>query len=202
MKNLLKHPAVYQLYQELGGFFAARVRAIRDYLDLQPGVRIIDIGCGPGYIVRHLPAGVDYVGLDIDQPSIDYANRRFGDRGRFQMRFFDAAAARELGPADIVMMNGVMHHIGDDDLAVTLAYAKAALKPGGTLFTLDGCYVPGQSRVDKWLLDNDRGVHVRDAAGYRSLLDRSFGEVELHIRADYSRLPYTFAIGVARKEAA
>ena len=29
MKNLLKHPAVYQLYQELGGFFAARVRAIQ-----------------------------------------------------------------------------------------------------------------------------------------------------------------------------
>jgi SAM-dependent methyltransferase len=199
MKQLLKHPAIYQLYQELGGFFAARVQAIRDYLELRPGARIIDIGCGPGHIVRHLPAGIDYVGLDIDQPSIDYANRRFGNRGRFQMRFFDAAAADELGPADVVMMNGVMHHIGDQDLAATLACVKGALKPGGTLFTLDGCYVPGQSRIDKWLLDNDRGVHVRDAAGYRTLLERSFGEVDLHIRDDYSRLPYTFAIGVARK---
>ena len=202
MKHLLKHPAIYQLYQDLGGFFGARVKAIAQYLDIRPGARIIDIGCGPGYIVRHLPQGIDYVGLDIDQPSIDYANRRFGDRGRFQMRFFDAAAAAELGPADVIMMNGVMHHIGDEDLAATLACARDALKPGGVLFTLDGCYVPGQSRIDRWLLDNDRGVHVRDAAGYGRLLDRAFTAVDLHIRNDMSRLPYTFAIGVARKAAA
>jgi SAM-dependent methyltransferase len=202
MKQVLKHPAIYQLYQNLGGFFGARVRAIADYLDIRAGARVIDIGCGPGYIVRHLPAGIDYVGLDIDQPSIDYANRRFGHLGRFQMRFFDAAAAEELGPADVIMMNGVMHHIGDDDLAATLACVKAALKPGGRLFTLDGCYVPGQSRIDRWLLDNDRGVHVRDAAGYRTLLERGFGTVDMHIRNDYSRLPYTFAIGIARKDAA
>ena len=202
MKALLKHPAIYQLYQELGGFFGARVKAIGEYLDIRPGARIIDIGCGPGHIVRHLPAGIDYVGLDIDAPSIAYARARFGNRGRFEARFFDTALAEELGPTDIVMMNGVMHHIGDDDLAATLACVKAALKPGGILFTLDGCYVPGQSRIDRWLLDNDRGIHVRDAAGYRRMLERSFGRVEMHVRADYARLPYTFAIGLARKEAA
>jgi SAM-dependent methyltransferase len=202
MKQLLAHPAIYQAYQELGGFFGARVRAIADYLTLAPEARVIDIGCGPGHIVRHLPAGIDYVGIDVDQPAIDYANRRFGTRGRFQKRFFDAAAARELGPVDLVMMNGVMHHIGDAELAGTLACVHDALRPGGVLFTLDGCYVPGQSRIDKWLLDNDRGVHVRDADGYRRLLDGSFDEVALHVRDDYARLPYTFAIGVARKSAA
>ncbi|HWN71886.1 MAG TPA: class I SAM-dependent methyltransferase [Haliangium sp.] len=202
MKHLLKHPAIYQLYQELGGFFAARVRAIRDYLELAPGARVIDIGCGPGHIVRHLPTGIDYVGLDIDRPSIEYANRRFSERGRFEVRFFDQGAAAELGPADVVMMNGVMHHIGDADLKATLGCVRAALKPGATLFTLDGCYAPGQSRIDKWLLDHDRGVHVRDAAGYRALLEDSFDQVDLHVRDDYSRLPYTFAIGVARKDAA
>ncbi|MCC6827386.1 MAG: methyltransferase [Novosphingobium sp.] len=201
MKQVLKHPAIYQLYQELGGFFGARVRAIRQYLPLTPGMKVIDIGCGPGHIVRHLPAGIDYVGLDIDEPSIAYARARFGDRGRFDTRFFDAAAVDDLGPVDVVMMNGVMHHIGDADLAATLACVKAALKPGGLLFTLDGCYAPGQSRIDKWLLDNDRGVHVRDAAGYRALLAGTFDDVDLHIRNDLSRLPYTFAIGVARSGA-
>ena len=134
MKRLLTHPAIYQFYQELGGFFAARVEAIREYLPIAPGARIIDIGCGPGYIVRHLPAAIDYVGLDIDRPSIDFANARFGDRGKFQTRFFDAAAVEDLGPADIVMMNGVMHHIGDADLAATLAHVRAVLRPGGTLY--------------------------------------------------------------------
>lgn len=201
MKQVLKHPAIYQLYQELGGFFGARVKAIRDYLPIPKGARVIDIGCGPGHIVRHLPRGIDYLGLDIDAPSIAYARRHFGDRGRFDTRFFDAAAVEELGPVDVVMMNGVMHHIGDADLAATLGHVKAALRPGGALFTLDGAYRPGQSRIDKWLLDNDRGVHVRDAAGYRRLLEDAFGPVEMHVRADLSRLPYTFAIGVARKAA-
>ena len=201
MKQVLKSPAIYQLYQELGGFFGARVEAIRDYLSLRPGMRIIDIGCGPGHIVKYLPRGIDYIGLDIDEPSIAYAQSHFGARGRFMARFFDDAAARELGPADVVMMNGVMHHIGDADLAATLATIEAALKPDGVLFTLDGCYEPGQSRLAKWLLDNDRGVHVRPAEGYRRLIADRFGAVDMHVRDDLSRLPYTFAICVARKAA-
>jgi len=198
MKSMLKSPAIYQLYQELGGFFGARVEAIRDYLTIRPGMRIIDIGCGPGHIVKYLPEGADYIGLDIDEPSIAYAKAHFGSRGHFAARFFDAEAARELGPADLVMMNGVMHHIGDADLAATLEVIRGALKPDGVLFTLDGCYEPGQSAIAKWLLDNDRGVHVRPAEGYRKLLAERFGAVEMHVRDDMSRLPYTFAIAVAR----
>lgn len=199
MKHLLSHPMMYQLYQELGGFFHARIAAIRDYLPMAPGTRVIDIGCGPGHIVRHLPSGVDYVGLDIDPAIITYANAHFGQRGRFECRFFDAVAARELGPADVVMMNGVMHHIPDAALVEMLLHVREALGPDGVLFTLDGCYVPGQSRLDRWLLDNDRGAHVRDEGGYRSVLASVFAQVDMHIRDDYARLPYTFALGLARK---
>lgn len=198
MKQVLEHPALYQLYQELGGFFGARVTAIRDYLDLRPGARIIDIGCGPGYILDHLPEDIDYLGLDIHAPSIAYARARFGHRARFDTRYFDAAAAQELGPVDVVMMNGVMHHIADDDLAATLVHVRNALAPGGVLFTLDGCYAAGQGRLEKWLLDNDRGLHVRAADDYRRLLEGAFGKVDLHVRRGISRLPYTFAIGLAR----
>jgi SAM-dependent methyltransferase len=198
MKHVLERPALYQAYQELGGFFGARVIAIRDYLELRPGARVIDIGCGPGYILRHLPADIDYIGLDIDAPSIAFARARFGTRARFEARHFDAATARELGPADVVMMNGVMHHIGDDDLAATLRHVRDVLAPGGVLFTLDGCYAAGQGRLEKWLLDNDRGLHVRNAEEYRRLLEGAFPQVEMHVRTRLSRLPYTFAIGLAK----
>jgi len=198
MKHVLEMPALYQCYQELGGFFGARVTAIRDYLEFKPDARVIDIGCGPGYIVRHLPETIDYVGLDIDAPSIAFARTRFGARARFEARYFDADAARELGPADVVMMNGVMHHIGDDDLVATLRHVRSALNPGGVLFTLDGCYAPGQGRLEKWLLDNDRGEHVRRADEYHRLLQAAFPDVAMHVRNKLSRLPYTFAIGVAK----
>jgi len=81
---------------------------------------------------------------------------------------------------------------------VTLGHIRDVLKPGGVLFTLDGCYAPGQGWLETWLLDNDRGVHVRRAEEYRALLERTFPNVDMHVRNDLSRMPYTFAIGVAK----
>jgi len=199
MKAVLNNPAIYQLFQEMGGFFGARVSAIAEYLTIKPGARIIDIGCGPGHIVRHLPRGIDYVGFDIDPVGIAYAQSHFGTLGQFRSRPFDAEAARELAGADIVTMNGVLHHMPDADIAAALTAVHEVLAPGGVLFTLDGCYVPGQSRLAKWLLDNDRGRYVRDADGYKRLLEARFGQAEIHLRDDLSRVPYSFAIGIVRK---
>lgn len=40
MKAILNHPALYQAYQNAGGFFGARVKAIADYLTLRSGMRM------------------------------------------------------------------------------------------------------------------------------------------------------------------
>ena len=91
-------------------------------------MRVIDIGCGPGHILQHLPEGIDYTGFDIDETYIAYAKRSFGHLGTFHCRYFDAAAAREFAGADVVMMNGVLHHIADDGLQATLADIRDVLK--------------------------------------------------------------------------
>jgi len=198
VKDLLAMPQLYHAYQQLGGFFGARLRAMDDYLSFERGMRILDIGCGPGHIVSQLPEGLHYTGIDVDRKNIAFAKRNFGRCGSFLLGHFDEALAQEFKPFDIIMMNGVMHHIADDDLARTLRNVRTALTPAGVLFTLDGCYFPGQSRAAKWLLDNDRGDYVRDAAAYRSLLSASFDSVEVHVRDDLATWPYTFAIGLAR----
>ena len=199
MKAILSHPALYQAYQNAGGFFGARVKAIANYLTLRPGMRVIDIGCGPGYILPHLPPDIDYNGFDIDQAYIDHARHSFGHLGKFHCRYFDAAAAEEFAGADVVMMNGVLHHIADEELKGVLANVRDVLRRDGVVFTLDGCYRDGQSRIAKWLLDNDRGEFVRDRNGYHQVLSGVFGKVDLAVRDDYSRVPYTFIIGVLQK---
>ena len=196
---MLSHPFIYQAFQEAGGFFSARIKAISEFIDIQPGMRVIDIGCGPGYIVKHLPPGLDYLGFDIDPSYIAHANQKFGGRGGFHCCVFDAAAARDFAPADIVMMNGVLHHISDTELAETLQNVRAVMRPGGLLLSLDGCFREGQGRFRKWLLDKDRGHFVRDVRGYRNALTGVFDCVDLHIRENYSRIPYTFVIGVSKK---
>lgn len=200
LRDVLEHPSIYQAFQQGFGFFNARVFAVRDYLEIRPGQKIIDIGCGPGFIVRHLPKGVDYTGFDIDQRYIDFAKQQFGDRGNFHCRYFDDACTAEFGGADLVMMNGVLHHIPDADLTATLASIAKALKPTGTLFTLDGCYRPGQNWLAKYLLDKDRGEYVRTEGEYRRLLEITFPIVATDIFENKSYLPYTFIFTRCRRQ--
>jgi SAM-dependent methyltransferase len=199
MKKLLNIPVIYQWFQVTGGFFGARVKAISEFLTLTPGMRILDIGCGPGHIVRHLPKGISYVGFDIDQSYIDYANKEFGGNAEFFCKYFDSSDAEKLAGVDVVMMNGVLHHLSDEELETTLKNIHSVLKPGGILFSLDGCYKAGQSGFRRWMLDNDRGKHVRDEPGYRRVLSGAFRNIALDIRENYSRVPYTFVVGRAVK---
>ena len=178
------------------------MKAIADYLTLRSGMRVIDIGCGPGYILPHLPRDTDYTGFDIDQAYIDHARREFGHLGQFHCRYFDADAAREFSGADVVMMNGVLHHIADEELKATLANVRQVLKRDGVLFTLDGLPIATGHVIAKWLLDNDRGEFIRDRDGYDRVLTGAFERVNLEIRDDYSWVPYTFIAGTSRKQVA
>lgn len=69
------------------------------------------------------------------------------------------------------------------------------------MFSLDGCYQKRQSGFRKWMLDNDRGNFVRDEAGYRAVLSKVFEKVDLHVREQYSLIPYTFVVGLSHKSA-
>jgi SAM-dependent methyltransferase len=198
VKQFLEAPAIYQLFQNLGGFFGARVKCIDDYLSLKAGDRIIDIGCGPGYIVNHLPREIHYLGFDTDSRYIAHARKHFGNQGSFFCQPFDEASAQVHGPVDVAMMNGLIHHLDDGTATQLLQAVRKALKPAGVLFTLDGCFREGQSMIAKKLLENDRGKHIRTEQAYGDLYRSSFEDVTLHIREDVSRLPYTFVVGLLR----
>lgn len=202
MSHFLDTAALYHAFQRAGGFFGARVRAFRDYLDFGDVRRVFDIGCGPGHIVEHIPRGIEYVGFDTDAGYIDFANRRFRNRGRFVARHFDRSAADEFGQTDLVLMNGVLHHMDDATVRDVVEAAAFVLRPEGVLFTLDGCFEEGQNPVSRYLLEHDRGKFVRTAREYRDLVATAFPSPQVHVRRDLSWAPYTFAIVHARSTVA
>jgi trans-aconitate methyltransferase len=198
-RQVLELPAVYQKFQEWGGFFGARLKAMRDYMPKpEPGATVYDIGCGPGHIVQNLTQPINYHGFDVDKSYIDFATRHFGQLGQFHLREFDDTAARTFGKADLIMMNALLHHLPDEHAARVLTDVRESLAAGGALFTLDGCLRDGQHPVARWMHRNDRGEHVRDEPGYRRVLERVFPSVEIHIREDLSWVPHTYCITVCR----
>lgn len=199
MKKLLEFPQVYQAYQCLGGFFTARLQAFQEYLDFAGIHRVFDIGCGPGHVVKYLPKEVDYVGFDTDARYIKFANQKFGNYGRFINRPFDRSVADIYGQPDLILMNGVLHHLDDPTARIIIEDSAAVLSKYGVFFAIDGCYSPGQSFLSRFLLDQDRGNFVRTKAEYQSLAATAFPRVDMYVRDNLSWAPYTFAITKAYK---
>jgi SAM-dependent methyltransferase len=193
MGSLLPSPWVYLLSQWAGGFMNARKRAVEEYVPLYDGMRVLDIGCGPAYIIDYLPK-CTYVGFDIDEKSIAHAQQKYVGNHTFFCRPFDREQAERVGRCDLVLMLGLLHHLTDDEARTVLDLARDSLDGRGVLLTLDGCYVPGQSVISKCLLDKDRGSFVRDASGYRGLFEGIFPGAEFFVRSDLTWIPYTWMI--------
>ena len=199
IRSIFKFAAAYEAFQNVFGFSGARKKAIDAYLNIPDGAKVYDIGCGPGKMVTWLPYNVDYYGFDISPEYIESAKKTYSGRGTFYCREFNDSVVEELGQADIITLNGVLHHMTDDIAHAVLSSAAKGLKPKGQIFTLDGCYRDGQGWLKKKLLDMDRGEYVRNRDAYEGLLGRHFSAVDIYIRDDLSKMPYSWISMVGYK---
>ena len=178
----------------MGGGGVAWRTLLAEYVIPAPGDKILDIGCGPADVLNYLPS-VNYTGLDISPEYICSAKKRFGSKGRFCCGDVGLAPIEgEQGTFDLVLATGVIHHLDDVQAARLFDMARLALRPSGRLVTYDGCYVPQQSRIARWLLAKDRGKFVRTREEYLRLAATRFSKVESHLRHDLLRVPYTHLI--------
>jgi SAM-dependent methyltransferase len=191
--RLLEGAWTYKVSQSLWYRTGQQQRYVREYVRPCAGDRILDIGCGPAVLLQYMPR-VDYLGFDPNADYIRDARRSFGDRGRFECGYLKSLEDVGPGSFDIVMANGVLHHLSDAEASELVSLASQALKPGGRMVTRDGCYEEGQSPLVRLLLENDRGHHVRALPAYEQLLKARFEIRKAEIRHDMLRLPYSLLI--------
>ena len=175
IRRILRSPIIYMAFQRLVGGIYARDACLR-IIDLQPGERVLDIGCGPAYYLKKMPS-LEYVGFDTDRRYIEYARSRFSSYGKFFCKEFSEEQSQVLGRFDCVMLMGLLHHLDDTACSRLLALVGSVLKPSGRVVALDTIVHHGQDPFSRYLAIHDRGQYVRKPTEFVRLAELSFESV-------------------------
>ena len=121
-------------------FFKMCYRKIRPLLNLQDGMRLLDVGCGTGSLLQELSGSgkeLNLYGIDLSPEMINAARVKLKDEKHtelyegsaadlpFQSNFFDY----------VVCMNSLHHHANPNQSLVEIT---RVLKPGGVMILMDG----------------------------------------------------------------
>jgi ubiquinone/menaquinone biosynthesis C-methylase UbiE len=111
----------------LAAWLRARLREVRDRA---PGGRLLDLGCGTGFLSSCAEGAFDFrAGVEVSPGVLD------ASRGRFdEVRVGDAESIPYPdGSFDAVAMFAVLHHLARD--AAWVREVRRVLVPGGVLYT-------------------------------------------------------------------
>ncbi len=120
----------------------AQIRKIDDVcqqLQLKPGQRLLDVGCGWGGLMIHAAKnyGVSVTGITLSQPQADEANARIQAAGLEAKCRAIVADYRELGDFDsfdAIASIEMFEHVGREMLTTYFTQALRLLKKGGLFF--------------------------------------------------------------------
>jgi cyclopropane-fatty-acyl-phospholipid synthase len=127
----------------------AKLELICRKLALEPGARMLDIGCGWGSLAIHAARehGVSALGITLSQPQAELAAERAREAGvadRVEIRVMDY---RDLAGEkfDAVASIGMVEHVGERRIDEYAARIAGALSPGGRVLNHGITYVPATS---------------------------------------------------------
>ena len=140
----MRHEWLLPLYDPLNRLLGVRQirRRLLDQAGLQPGQRVLEIGCGTGDLLlaakRTQPAAA-VVGLDPDLAALARAHRKARRRGLAVQ--LDRGYADELPYADdsvdVVLSSFMLHHVPADQREPAMREVLRVLRPGGALHLVD-----------------------------------------------------------------
>jgi cyclopropane-fatty-acyl-phospholipid synthase len=116
---------------------AAKYELVSRKLGLEPGMRLLDVGCGWGRMVVHAAAnhGVRAVGVTLSRRQAEWAEKAVAEAGladRVEIRYQDYRDVRD-GPFDAISSIGMFEHVGLSQLRVYFGGLRRLLRPGGRL---------------------------------------------------------------------
>ena len=106
-------------------------------LALEPGQRVLDVGCGWGSFARHAAArhGVHVTGITLSEPQAELARARAAEAGLSELTNFRVMDYREIRDErfDAIASIGMVEHVGDEKIDLYAERLSELLAPGGRL---------------------------------------------------------------------
>jgi ubiquinone/menaquinone biosynthesis C-methylase UbiE len=176
VERVSDHPVLFIFIR---GILENDFKAIRAVIrrELRPGrgLRLLDLGCGPGAFADVF-LGDDYVGVDLNARYIEHARRT--RKGTFLVsdaRKVDLPDAR----FDQVLIFGLLHHLPDDYVRSVLSEATRLLAPGGHILVIEDIPAVSKMNLIGHLIHNvENGEHIRPAEEYRRLYTEDGRRIE------------------------
>lgn len=133
--NFDQSAEAYQAFEDQFHFFAGLTVRLADFIDLQPGSDVLDVGCGSGVSARtlHEAYGCRVLGVDLS-PRMVQIGRALCDNGPIELVVGDGERLMELVGGrrfDYVMYNASIFVFPDVDR--TIREAAACLRAGGKI---------------------------------------------------------------------
>ncbi len=163
-------------------------------LGLPSGSRILDVGCGSGWLSEYLARlGYDVTGIDISPDLIEMAEERlrrvsFPVDHETPLRYRFQTHDIETGPLpgetfDAVICYDTLHHFEDEH--ATVRHLAQMLNHGGLLFILEGDRPAEGSAGERELLDTMREYGTLESPFSRDYLNSLLKQNGLAIVGDY-----------------
>lgn len=108
---------------------------------LQPGMRVLDVGCGPGKTTAILhdlvQPGGSAVGIDFSRERLSFARENYGHREGLEFKLADFTdPPEELGKFDLIWVRFILEYYRKESPAIVRKLTNL-LRPGGYLCLLD-----------------------------------------------------------------
>jgi len=183
-------------------FLYGRSRII-DCLRIQPGERVMEVGCGTGsnfeMIQTCLQGAGELTGVDCSAPMLRKASQRVRTNGWQNVLLIDheyGAESITRGGVDVVLISYSLSMIPNWEKA--LASAQLELRPGGRIGVVDFCKPANSSKLfSDWLAVN----HVRTDQPYEQRLQETF-EQKTHYRYNAWAGMWSFYMFIGERSAA